>query len=353
MRDGKQALSSMTPMQIQAMSALGQAPAILSPMLRMSGFVRPPYNVVISNVPGSRTTHYMNGAQLLGIYPLSIPINGMALNITCTSYDDKMCFGLTGCRRTVPAPPATARLPRRRAEDPGEGRRTLMSHPDCHIRMGAGVSMSKPHPTWGTTGGDMSGNTRVPSAEITGLSGALIKRVVKKMVGEVPEPLGVMWHNQPVLKSTMALGRKAQKWDACDEDLKSYAHMAVASLIGCTWCLDYGYFEARNKGLDLDKAREIPRWRESEVFTPLERDVLEYAEAMCQTPPTVTDELSATLLDALGPAGLVELTAFVAFSNFSTRANVALGIESQGFAASCGLAPLATPSSRPGVVASR
>jgi diacylglycerol O-acyltransferase len=102
MRDGKEALSSMTPVQILAMSAVGQAPAILTPILRMQGIVRPPYNVIISNVPGPRTTHYWNGAQLLGTYPLSIPINGMALNITCTSYDGLMCFGLTGCRRTVP-----------------------------------------------------------------------------------------------------------------------------------------------------------------------------------------------------------------------------------------------------------
>jgi diacylglycerol O-acyltransferase len=102
MVDGKEALSSMTPMQILAMSAVGQAPAILTPFLRMQGLVRPPYNVIISNVPGPRSTHYWNGAQLLGVYPLSIPINGMALNITCTSYDGLMCFGLTGCRRTVP-----------------------------------------------------------------------------------------------------------------------------------------------------------------------------------------------------------------------------------------------------------
>ncbi|MGH3362707.1 MAG: WS/DGAT/MGAT family O-acyltransferase [Nocardioides sp.] len=102
MKDGKQALSSMTPAQILAMSAIGQVPAILTPMLRMQGIVRPPYNLIISNVPGPRTTHYWNGAQLQGTYPLSIPINGMALNITCTSYDGKMCFGLTGCRRTVP-----------------------------------------------------------------------------------------------------------------------------------------------------------------------------------------------------------------------------------------------------------
>jgi diacylglycerol O-acyltransferase len=37
-----------------------------------------------------------------GMYPLSIPIHGMGLNITCTSYDENVGFGLTGCRRTVP-----------------------------------------------------------------------------------------------------------------------------------------------------------------------------------------------------------------------------------------------------------
>ena len=102
MTDGKQALASMTPVQILTMSALGQAPAILAPILRMQGLVRPPYNVIISNVPGPRTKQYLNGAELVGTYPLSIPIHGMALNITCTSYDGLICFGLTGCRRTVP-----------------------------------------------------------------------------------------------------------------------------------------------------------------------------------------------------------------------------------------------------------
>jgi diacylglycerol O-acyltransferase len=102
MVDGKRALAEMTPVQILAMSALGQAPAILGPMLRMGGLVKPPYNLIISNVPGPRTTQYFNGMKLVGTYPLSIPIDGMALNITCNSYDDQMAFGLTGCRRTVP-----------------------------------------------------------------------------------------------------------------------------------------------------------------------------------------------------------------------------------------------------------
>jgi diacylglycerol O-acyltransferase len=102
MRAGKEALSSMTPMQIIAMAAIGNTPTILTPMLRLQGIARPPYNVVISNVPGPKQRMYLNGAQLDGMYPVSIPVNGIALNITCTSYVDQLAFGFTGCRRTVP-----------------------------------------------------------------------------------------------------------------------------------------------------------------------------------------------------------------------------------------------------------
>ncbi|MCA1008547.1 carboxymuconolactone decarboxylase family protein [Rhodococcus hoagii] len=190
----------------------------------------------------------------------------------------------------------------------------------------------------------MTSNTRIPRAELTGLYGAVVKRMSRRMLGDVAEPVEVTWHNRKVLNFSFTVGRKTQKWDKCDENLKSFAHMAVASLVGCSFCLDFGYFHAHNEGLDLVKAREVPRWRESDVFTPLERDVMEYAEAMTVTPPTVTDELSARLLDALGPAALVELTAFVAVANLMTRTNTAFGIESQGFAASCGLQPLAVRS---------
>lgn len=189
----------------------------------------------------------------------------------------------------------------------------------------------------------MTGNSRVPTVEITGVYGAVLKKFSKKRFGEVPEALGVMWQNPRVLKASMGLGQKAAKWHECDKDLKSYAHMAVASLIGCSFCLDLGYFQAHNEGLDEVKAREVRRWRESDVFTPLERDVLEYAEAMSQTPPTVTDELSARLLAQLGAPAMVELTAFVAMANQAARTNVALGIKAEGFSAACGLAPLAQP----------
>jgi alkylhydroperoxidase family enzyme len=191
----------------------------------------------------------------------------------------------------------------------------------------------------------MTSSTRIPEAELTGLYGALVKRMSRKMFGEVPEPVGVTWHNRKVLNFSFAAGRKAQKWNRCDENLKSFAHMATASLIGCSFCLDLGYFFAHNEGLYVNKAREVPRWRVSDVFTPLERDVMEYAEAMTQTPPTVTDELSARLLEALGPTALVKMTAFIALPNFMARSNVAMAIESQEFSAACDLKPLALASS--------
>jgi alkylhydroperoxidase family enzyme len=190
----------------------------------------------------------------------------------------------------------------------------------------------------------MSDTTRIPKAEITGLYGAIVKRFSRKLLGEVPEPVGVYWQNSRVLRFYLGLGQKSRKWDQCDANLKSFAHMAVASLLGCTWCLDFSYFMAHNEGLDDAKAREVPRWRESGVFTPLERDVMEYSEAMSQTPPSVTDELSARLLDALGAPALVELSAYIALANVYTRTNIAFGIEAQGFAAACGLKPLAEPS---------
>jgi alkylhydroperoxidase family enzyme len=196
-----------------------------------------------------------------------------------------------------------------------------------------------------TPGAQRTGSPRIPKAEITGAYGFLLTRITRRLLGDVPEPAEVMWHNRAVLTSTTGFGRKAQKWDQLDPDLKTFAHMAVAALVGCSWCLDFGYFHAPHRGLDEAKASEVPRWRSSPAFTALERDVMEYAEAMSVTPPQVTDELSARLLARLGAPAMVELVASVAFANMSTRSNTAMGIEAQGFSRACRL-PLAEPSPR-------
>jgi alkylhydroperoxidase family enzyme len=190
--------------------------------------------------------------------------------------------------------------------------------------------------------------TRIPKAELTGLRGYVIKRFSTKLFGEVAEPAEVMWHNQAVLKDTMAFGQKVQKWHELDHDLASFAHMAVAALVGCSWCLDLNYFLGANAGLDLTKASQVPRWRDADVdlFTPLERDVMAFAEAMSVTPPQVTDDLFERLRVRLGNAAMIELTALVAFANMTTRSNTAMGIESQEFSKACAV-PLAKRTPEP------
>jgi WS/DGAT/MGAT family acyltransferase len=99
---GKASMSGMSQTQIIATTALGVSPLGLYPLLHLDGKLPPPFNLIISNVPGPRVPLFWNGARLDGLYPLSIPVDGQALNITVTSYSHEIAFGLTGCRRTVP-----------------------------------------------------------------------------------------------------------------------------------------------------------------------------------------------------------------------------------------------------------
>ncbi|MFJ9442546.1 carboxymuconolactone decarboxylase family protein [Kitasatospora sp. NPDC101235] len=177
---------------------------------------------------------------------------------------------------------------------------------------------------------------RLPKAQ---LPAELSENMIKGF-GSTLEPVEAIWHNPGVATANLDFSRRVAEWDALDEGLKSFAHMAVAAQVGCSWCLDIGYFQAQNQGLDLAKASQVPNWRASEVFTALEREVMEYAEAMTVTPPAVTDELYDHLLDQLGAAAMVELTAYVAFVNMATRNNTANGVRSQGFSDSCEI-PLA------------
>jgi AhpD family alkylhydroperoxidase len=190
----------------------------------------------------------------------------------------------------------------------------------------------------------MTSSTRVPATEITGVYGALLKTMSRRMLGQVPEAAGVMWHYPAVFKDMMRFGRRTESWNRLDPTLATLATMAAAAAIGCSFCLDLHYFMTHDRGLDETKAREVPRWRESTAFTPLERRVMGYAEAMCQTPLTVTDEMSAALLDELGAPAMLELTARIGAMNMSARGNVALGIRSQEFSAAGGLPPLAARS---------
>ena len=84
-------------------------------------------------------------------------------------------------------------------------------------------------------------------------------------------------------------------------------------------------------GASDEKIRQVPEWRTSALFSPMERDVFEYAERMTITGEKVDDELFARLRGHFTESQIVELTAAVALENFRSKFNPALGIEAQGF----------------------
>ncbi|MEU4339862.1 wax ester/triacylglycerol synthase family O-acyltransferase [Nocardia sp. NPDC023852] len=102
MRKSKEVYRSLSSNQAMALSALLLSPLAVNLVPALIAWANPTFNVVISNVPGRREPMYWNGARLDANYPLSIPFDGQAVNITLTSTAGNLDFGLVGCRRSVP-----------------------------------------------------------------------------------------------------------------------------------------------------------------------------------------------------------------------------------------------------------
>ena len=149
--------------------------------------------------------------------------------------------------------------------------------------------------------------------------------------------------NRRVVLSIARFEMSLAKWEQLDPDLKQLVSLAVASQIGCSWCMDFGYYASRTQGIAREKLEQVASWRESTLYTPLERKALEYAEAMTATPPTVTDEMVAGLREELTDGQVVELTSMISVENIRSRTNAALGLTSQGFKAQCDLPGPRTP----------
>ena len=77
------------------------APGLFNMMTR-PGRGKLAFNLVISHVPGPRAALYWMGCQVEGMYPVSVVADGMALNLTVTSLEDRLDFGVIACRRSLP-----------------------------------------------------------------------------------------------------------------------------------------------------------------------------------------------------------------------------------------------------------
>ena len=189
-----------------------------------------------------------------------------------------------------------------------------------------------------TTGTNRTETARVPLEHPGSLLATMMNAYSRRRFGQEAEPMLALLHQRKVLTAVARFEMRLAEVVHARHGLKELASLSVASQIGCSWCMDFGYYVSRDqRHAGREAGAGARRGARATVYTPLERKVLEYAEAMTATPPTVTDEMVEALRTELDDAQLVELTEMISVENLRSRTNSALGLTSQGFKDQCDL----------------
>lgn len=163
-------------------------------------------------------------------------------------------------------------------------------------------------------------------------TGRALARLSGRRPERILEPLQMFAHIPALLNAYARLEQATAKLHRVDKRLSDLAELRAATLVNCEYCIDLGSQIARRRsGLTDEQLLALPRYRDSELFTDLEKLVLDYATGMSRTPVDVPDELFARLREHFGDAQLVELTYHIALENLRGRFNLAFGIGSAGF----------------------
>jgi alkylhydroperoxidase family enzyme len=174
------------------------------------------------------------------------------------------------------------------------------------------------------------------------------RRSLGRLAGREParmlEPLQMFAHSPALLGAYARLEQATAGLHRVDKRLSDLAELKAATLVSCEYCIDLGSQVARRRsGLSDEQLLALPRYRDSELFTDIEKLVLDYSVGMSRTPVDVPDELFARLREHFDDAQLVELTYVIALENLRGRFNLALGIGSAGFSEGTVCAPADRP----------
>jgi len=175
--------------------------------------------------------------------------------------------------------------------------------------------------------------TRIPTVP-EGTGGPLVRttyRQTRRRLGRVVEPVKVYAHHPKLMVGWGMLELATERSDHVPRRLKELGVLRAAMLAGCEWCLDFGsHLSTTAGGLSEAELRALPDYRDADVFSDLEKLVLDYATGMSQTPVDVSDELFNALREHFDEPQLVELTSEIALENYRARFNWAFGIGSEG-----------------------
>lgn len=154
----------------------------------------------------------------------------------------------------------------------------------------------------------------------------------KRTYGRVLEP-GLLWGRSPFVFVTMAslYGAFNRKKSPIDAALRSLVTVRVSQINHCEFCIDINASTLLKRGVTPEKVEILWDWRNSDLFSDLERCALDFTEAMTVTDRGVDSALMEQMKKHFDEDALVEITGLVAFQNMSSKFNSALDVPSQGF----------------------
>jgi AhpD family alkylhydroperoxidase len=158
-----------------------------------------------------------------------------------------------------------------------------------------------------------------------------LRRLTERELDGMIEPLEMYAHVPGLLRGYAGLEQATAKLRHLDRRHRALAELKAATVVQCEYCIDMGSQVSRQWGLSDEELLDLPSYRTSELFSELDKLVLDYAVGMSRTPVEVTDELFASLRRHFDEAQLVELTHVVALENLRGRFNLAFGIGASGF----------------------
>jgi 4-carboxymuconolactone decarboxylase len=156
-------------------------------------------------------------------------------------------------------------------------------------------------------------------------------QITGREVEDMIEPLELLAHVPSLVRGYGQLEQASGELGGISKRHRALATLKAATLTNCEYCIDLGSQVSRRCGLSDQELLDLSSFRSSDLFSDVDRLVLEYAVGMSRTPVSVSDELFARLKEHFTDAQLVELTHYIALENAYGRFNMALGVGSAGF----------------------
>lgn len=154
---------------------------------------------------------------------------------------------------------------------------------------------------------------------------------VQKRYGRPLDPVGVTAHSAPVFEGYRAFESGLRQLAHLDHSLAELVSTKVAAMLGCAFCIDIASYLSQELGVTERQILDLAAYATSDAYSARERLAFDYAVSMSGAQVDVPDALFEQLEHEFTTGELVELTAVIAWENYRSRFNMALGMESHGF----------------------